>query len=190
MDIREKILEAASRIYSECGFRGTTTRRVAQEAGVNEVTLFRHFGSKEVLIREAVQAGWGRVEIARLPDVPVDPAVELTHWAEGYFEVHVHCAPFIRTRLGEFQANPQILPPSGSPGARAAAEVARYLEKSQQRGLVRADVSAVHAASMFVGSLFANALIREGVPDMYPGSPADEVRDYVRIFLQGMGTTQ
>ena len=87
MDIREKILEAASRIYSECGFRGTTTRRVAQEAGVNEVTLFRHFGSKEVLIREAVQAGWGRVEIARLPDVPVDPAVELTHWAEGYFEV-------------------------------------------------------------------------------------------------------
>ena len=190
MDIREKILEAASRIYSECGFRGTTTRRVAQEAGVNEVTLFRHFGSKEVLIREAVHAGWERVEITRLPEVPVDPAAELTAWADTYFNVHAHCAPFIRTRLGEFQANPEILPPSGSPGARAAAEVSHYIERAQALGLVRGDVSAIHAASMFVGSLFANALIREGVPDMYPGSPIDEVRDYVKIFLQGMGTTQ
>lgn len=188
MDIREKILDAASRIYSECGFRGTTTRRVAQEAGVNEVTLFRHFGSKEVLIREAVAAGWHRVEIHKLPEVPADPAAELAAWAEGYIEVHCLCAPFIRTRLGEFQAHPQILPPSGSPGARAAAEVARYIRKAQELGMFRSDVAAVHAASMFVGSLFANALIREGVPEMYPGSPIDEVHDYVRIFLQGMGT--
>ncbi len=188
MDIRDKILEAAGRIYSECGFRGTTTRRVAQEAGVNEVTLFRHFGSKELLIREAVAAGWERVEIQKLPAVPADPSAELAAWAEGYVNVHCLCAPFIRTRLGEFQANPEILPPSGSPGARAAAEVSRYLQEAQALGLVRTDVSPVHAASMFVGSLFANALIREGVPDMYPGSPVDEVRDYVRIFLQGMGT--
>ena len=40
---KDHILEAAARLYGEHGFRGTTTRRIAQEAGVNEVTLFRQF---------------------------------------------------------------------------------------------------------------------------------------------------
>ena len=53
---RTQLLEAAARIYSEAGFRGATTRRIADEAGVNEVTLFRLFGSKGALIAEAVRA--------------------------------------------------------------------------------------------------------------------------------------
>jgi AcrR family transcriptional regulator len=53
---RQQILEAAVRVYSEAGFRGATTRRIADEACVNEVTLFRIFGSKAALIAEAVRA--------------------------------------------------------------------------------------------------------------------------------------
>ena len=54
MDVREQLLEAAVKVFANAGFRGATTRRIAQEAGVNEVTLFRQFGSKEGLIVEAV----------------------------------------------------------------------------------------------------------------------------------------
>ena len=54
MDVREQLLEAALKVFADAGFRGATTRRIAQEAGVNEVTLFRQFGSKEGLILEAV----------------------------------------------------------------------------------------------------------------------------------------
>ena len=46
MDAREKILLAATALYAETGFRGATTRQIAELAGVNEVTLFRQFGSK------------------------------------------------------------------------------------------------------------------------------------------------
>ena len=49
MDIRDRILDAAKRIYAQHGFRGATTRLIAIEAGVNEVTLFRTFGSKAAL---------------------------------------------------------------------------------------------------------------------------------------------
>ena len=55
IDAREKLLEVAARVYAEAGYRGTTTRRIAQEAGLNEVTLFRHFGSKDALLREAIE---------------------------------------------------------------------------------------------------------------------------------------
>ncbi len=37
------------RLFSEQGFDGTTTREIAEAAGVNEAIIFRHFGSKEEL---------------------------------------------------------------------------------------------------------------------------------------------
>lgn len=53
-DTREKILEAALDLFSTNGFHSTTTRKIAQKAGVNEVTLFRHFNTKMALFQEVV----------------------------------------------------------------------------------------------------------------------------------------
>jgi AcrR family transcriptional regulator len=53
---RERILDAAARVYSKHGFRGATTRLIAAEAGVNEVTLFRTFGSKGALLEAVLEA--------------------------------------------------------------------------------------------------------------------------------------
>lgn len=52
LDTRGRIIQAASDLFANKGYAGTTTRAIAETAGVNEVTLFRHFGSKENLARE------------------------------------------------------------------------------------------------------------------------------------------
>jgi AcrR family transcriptional regulator len=52
---RASILEAASRVFERTGDLGsTTTKMIAQEAGVNEATLYRHFDTKEDLFYAAV----------------------------------------------------------------------------------------------------------------------------------------
>ena len=187
MDVREKILEAAAAIYSESGFRGTTTRRVAQAADVNEVTLFRHFGSKEAMLRETIARCWESVCFPMLPEEPVDPTAELSSWALQYAAGHRSCAAFIRTRLGEFQEHPEIMPPRGSPMGRATLIVSRYLECLRERGRMRADVDINAAAAMLISTVFADALLRDGVPEMYGQTPEDDVRSYVRIFVDGIG---
>lgn len=48
-DRRRQILEVATELFAERGFRGTTTRQIAERARVNEAILFRHFRSKEDL---------------------------------------------------------------------------------------------------------------------------------------------
>jgi AcrR family transcriptional regulator len=48
-DRRQQILEVASGIFARKGYQGATTREIAEEAGVNEALLFRHFPSKENL---------------------------------------------------------------------------------------------------------------------------------------------
>ena len=48
-DRREQILGVARQLFAKQGFRGTTTRQIADQAQVNEAILFRHFRSKEAL---------------------------------------------------------------------------------------------------------------------------------------------
>jgi AcrR family transcriptional regulator len=46
---RQQLIDAAMRLFSVQGFDGTTTREIAEAAGVNEAIIFRHFPSKEDL---------------------------------------------------------------------------------------------------------------------------------------------
>lgn len=47
---REQILEAATRVFAEKGFRRATTREVAREAGVSEGTIYNYFEDKDELL--------------------------------------------------------------------------------------------------------------------------------------------
>lgn len=66
-DRREQLITAATRLFSEQGFDATSTRAIAEEAGVNEALIFRYFSSKEELYEEVVL---NRVRVAdRLRDL-------------------------------------------------------------------------------------------------------------------------
>ena len=48
-DRRLQLLRVAMRLFSQRGFRGTTTKEIARAAGVSEAMVFRHFATKEDL---------------------------------------------------------------------------------------------------------------------------------------------
>ena len=50
----DAILDSALEVFCRFGYDGTTTRAIAYKAKVNEVTLFRHFGSKKKLFQAIV----------------------------------------------------------------------------------------------------------------------------------------
>ncbi len=76
---RRLLLEAARELFAQHGFRSTTSREIAHRAGVSEPLLFRHFGSKVGLFREALvvpflelverfEATWDSGALATLDD--------------------------------------------------------------------------------------------------------------------------
>ena len=71
---RERILEAAGRVYAKHGFRGATTRLIAMEAEVNEVTLFRTFGSKSALLDAVLVPQHAAQPATPLPAAAPEPA--------------------------------------------------------------------------------------------------------------------
>ena len=52
---RERLLAAGLRLISKEGYHGATTRRIAEAAGVSELTLFRHFRTKGGLFEEVLR---------------------------------------------------------------------------------------------------------------------------------------
>jgi AcrR family transcriptional regulator len=212
---RNRLLEAAARVYGELGFRGATTRRIADEAHVNEITLFRHFGSKETLIDEALRTSMGDWGLPPLPSEPHDPLVELTRWCNAVLDHLRHNSPLIRRLMSERDERPAVAPCVGTGPVRATQELRRYVARlSAHDGpltpqgaecvtprVVMADRSAAGVAetlstsnteaataiSMLMAALFADAMGRELMPAMYP-QPADRAAlAYVTLFLRAVG---
>ncbi len=187
MTVRDQLLEAAARLYAETGYRGATTRRIAMRAGVNEITLFRHFGSKDALMREAItRAGFSEAH-QMLPEVPRDPVREVRHWAKAHIAELRQRRSLIRTCMGEIEEHPGIFSAPNSPPARAAKALTQYLRRLRQAGMAKASFDETSASAMLIGALFADAMGRDIMPDLY-GNDADEALDqYVQLFLRALG---
>jgi AcrR family transcriptional regulator len=186
MDIRDRILKAAISVFSEVGFRGATTRRISQAADVSEITLFRHFGSKGRLLQEAIACEGSQAPRVPLPEAPVDPRRELTAWAANQFQHLRARSSFIRTCMAEMEEHPEVLPP-GSPPAVATRALADYLLRLKVQGVAAAPFNPAIAAPMFMGTLFADAMGRDAMPDLYQSDPDEALTEYVELFLRAIG---
>lgn len=187
MDVREALLQAAVKIFAEAGTRGATTRRIAEEAGVNEVTLFRHFGSKDTLMREALDWFASRASRVHLPEIPIDPEAELVAWARTHHQNLYRARALIRTSMGEYEEHPEM----SSSACRAPVQLANhlhgYLLALRERGLATDDWDARAAVSMLMGALFADAMGRDIMPERYPYALRDAAARYVHLFLRAIG---
>ena len=186
MEIRAKILQAAARVYSQHGFRGATTRLIAQEADVNEVTLFRTFGSKEALIEEALRSCAEHADFARLPTEPADPERELAAWFAAH-RAHIRQSrPLIISCMAELETRPEVACTAARAPHRAWAELSRYLGQLKAKGWMDADVDINAAGSMFMGAAFGDAMGREMIPEMFPKPTEDAPLAYTRVFLRAI----
>jgi AcrR family transcriptional regulator len=81
---RERILVAADDLFRRVGIRGVGVEAIAEAAGTNKMTLYRHFASKDELIAEWMrgiikqkEATWDQI----IANHPNDPAGQLVEWS-------------------------------------------------------------------------------------------------------------
>ena len=186
MEIRERILEAAVRVFGETGYRGATTRRIAQIADVNEVTLFRHFGSKEELLREAVKVISVPDDVPKLPTEPANPERELTAWARAQHDQLMRHSPVIRACMAESEEHPEMARCVQNRPMTVANDLRTYLETLQKKGMADRNLDVGTATSFLMGALFNDAMGRAIMPELFKHKPADAPARYVKIFMRAI----
>ncbi len=184
---RDEILAAAADVFAQHGFRGSTTRRIADAAGVNEITLFRQFGSKEVLLREAMRHLTQSVGLSALPEVPVDPDTELTGWSESFMQHLRLQSSIIRKTMGEIEERPDMCEFATDVPRRASSDLCHYLTALKRQGMATEEFEPKTAAAMLMGSIFADAMGRDMMPDVFPQPETKAAHKYTQLLLQALG---
>ena len=187
MDVRTSLLEATIAVFAESGNRGATTRRIAQAAGVNEVTLFRHFKSKDELIHAALERFVASTERRLLPENPVDPKKELLDWCRAHYRELVKHRSFIRKVMSEHEEHPGHCSIGMKASIGIATELTGYFTRLKRAGLSASTWDERAAASMLMGALFSDAMGRDTMPERYPYSQRDAVVRYVELLVRAIG---
>src|SRR4051812_14018208 len=160
-EIRNRILGAAARVYAQYGFRGATTRLIAAEAGVNEVTLFRIFGSKALLLQAMLQSQVAATAVPMLsPEDVSDPQREITNWCAitlEYLRGHAH---LIRKTIAEAEERPDAACAACEGPNSASESLVLYLEHLREAGMADPEADVGTAVSMLMSAMFGDALYR------------------------------
>ncbi|MDN6290455.1 MAG: TetR/AcrR family transcriptional regulator [Tetragenococcus koreensis] len=110
---REHIVSAALKSFSGSSYRATTTASIAKAAGVSEVTLFRHFSSKEELFKAVtepiLEESLEDIEI-HLQEKDLNPTERLKVIIKNRIEFISRNHKLISLILRERKINPEIIP--------------------------------------------------------------------------------
>lgn len=186
-EIRTRILAAAARVYAQYGFRGATTRLIATEAGVNEVTLFRTFGSKAQLLQAMLHAQMASSSAPLLSSDFQNPEAELTRWCAdtlGYLRGHAH---LVRKTIAEAEERPEAACAACAGPNSAGGSLVLFLEHLRVQGSADPDADVGTAVSMFMSAMFGDALYREIMPTAFPQPAEAAPAKYVKTFLRAAG---
>jgi AcrR family transcriptional regulator len=182
-ETRAKILAAARELFERNGTRGTTTREVADRAGVNEATLFRHFGSKRALLDAMREQACGIEQMRSMLAGLAGDDLTTDLKAIAYFVVDHMLAKraMMCVSLAEDAASIDDAPEWRGP-AQILADLAAYFTAKAEAGLVHGEPSFV--ARFFLGMLFSYVVGRKLWDSAVPDRAVLDAM--VGVFLDGV----
>jgi AcrR family transcriptional regulator len=187
---RERLLGATMKLVSEKGYLGATTREIAREAGVSELTLFRNFGSKEKLFEGLLGQYTFLPRLRELRPSLDGLAYEeaLMTIAKRFLLTLKEQKSFIKIMYSEANLYPdKVRKVYTATGDELRATLSGYFLSLQKKGALR-KVSPDTSAGMFLSMLFAyfrNEELMRGRDITKKGKMDREVREIVDIFVHG-----
>jgi AcrR family transcriptional regulator len=188
---RARILKAATEVFAALGIAGATTREIARVAGVNEVTLFRHFQSKEQLLAAVVQqvTALQAEALANQDEWTGNLHIDLLHYAWLYNNMLEEHEALVRMFIGEAKRHPeaalQVLRETVQP---LREKLIAYLHNGVEQGNVRPDVDLLTAVDMFTGMLLSGMLRSNTIPLPRGYSRDRYIESCVDLFVRGIST--
>lgn len=190
IDAKKCLLEATLKLISEKGYRGATTRKIAQEAGVTELTLFRHFGSKEKLFKELLGSYTflPRLKelLPKLDGLSSREALELI--ATRFLLTLKERKSMVRIMYSEYTTYPEnIREVYNKFVLEMRTTLAAYFEGLQKRGVLRKNISPAMTARMFLWIIFSYFRSEEIMQSsgMKKTAMEKQIREMIDIFMSG-----
>ena len=188
-DFRERLCEAAERLFAEHGPDGVTMRQLAADLGVSPMTPYRYFKDKEAILSAVRAAAFNRFADAleAAYDSAPDPLSRSAAVANAYvrFAQSEHAA--YRLMFDLMQPDEGDYPELVEAGERARRTMTRHIEGLIQAGLLKGDPD-------MIGHIFWSALhgslVLEFSGKLSPKIEPRRLREEMLVVLiKGLGLT-
>jgi len=187
---RDRILDAAVALFCERGYKGTTTRAIAVRARVNEVTVFRKFGTKQGLFMAVVQR---ETDVTKALDAfelrPTgDMVADLSRVGREMYSNMTSRTALFKLIMTEVSRDPSKWAAVSHAPFGVLSKLEGYFEEANRLGMARnvdPHLAAVAFFSFFFRALVATSFLgRDVFIDVDDGA----VEGFVRIFVNGVQT--
>jgi AcrR family transcriptional regulator len=184
---REEILAAATRLFAERGFDGTSTRDIAREAGAKHSLLFYHFRSKADLYLAAVleQLEHLAANVQTSLETTDDPAARLRAYVEVYYDCFTNREPGLGVCLRELSGLPPDLARqiADAHNRKSTGKLEEVIAEGIRSGLFRA-LDARACAAAITGILHMFLRMRPTARNRF--APDEAVRQVMDIYCAGL----
>jgi TetR/AcrR family acrAB operon transcriptional repressor len=188
---RERLLEAATRVFAERGYSDGSVKEIADLAGTSQGTIFWHFGSKEGLVIAVVDRAflvWEREVLAPLlardlPTAGIRPAIE-AHLAFARRDPAIGQRLFLTLASGALAGNEELRVAYARIYDRLRSYGREWIGRAVERGTCRADLDIDAVATTIVAALAGISL--QWLIDPTAVGLESAHRDLARVLERGL----
>ncbi|NUN66175.1 TetR/AcrR family transcriptional regulator [Pseudanabaena biceps] len=186
---RDRLLKTAVEVFATEGIAGATTREIARIAGVNEITLFRHFQSKEQLLKAVVHyiTALQAEALDNQDEWTQDLRLDLLHYGQIYSNHLEEHEALVRMFIGEAKRHPEeALRVTQEALIPLRDKLIAYLRNGVTKGIVSSDVDLALAIDSFTGMLLSGMLRHHISPIPRGYSQEQYLEGCVDLFVRGI----
>jgi TetR/AcrR family transcriptional regulator len=194
-ETEQKILDAAMRVFAREGYKGATTSRIAQEANVAELTLFRKFQSKDNLLKEVLvkkrEPALSALDSLFRMEEDVDLTTNLRILGQNVAKAmrgnmkESEYLMFMFMLIEEGRRRPEIAEIFSSVFQMNIARLSEYFELQIKNGKMR-NVNPQSAALVFVSYFVHTSILRGVLSDDVLGDSEKKIEEFIDIFTNGI----
>ena len=187
---RERILTGALQLIASQGYKGATTRAIAEAAGVNEVTIFRQFGNKKQLFLAVLErySAVMDIEEALQTQLSGNYRQDLIRIGTIFLRMMLARSQVILMSICEAQHDDEVREIVAQPPVRQQQLLAEYLREQMDKGVVRDLPDPDLAAQVFLAMFFEFSIRRSLESNDQPVQVEETVQQLVDIFISGTAT--
>ena len=184
---RKLVLDAALKLFSKCGYRGTSVREIAQDAGVSIGNLYHHFPDKEAIFRTLLD---DYAAMTNSPNFPLRRAITSGTFPDNLEEIGYAARDSVRQYRAYMTLHyVDVIEFDGSHIRAFYSELVQRMERAQlQTPNLREDVS-VTSSMLAATRLFLNYFQLEilfGVKEPFGKDSAQIVREIADMLRRGI----
>jgi AcrR family transcriptional regulator len=186
-ETRDRIIAAGRDVIARKGKRGATTREIADLAGVNEATLFRHFGNKESLMIAVAKASCPDTRLRDITEHLTGPIEQqLITLATAMNQTLESMIDIIRWSMVEVEyENSLFAQEAWRPQTAVHGVIADYMRTQVENSVLQGNPEDL--TMVFMGMIFSRVISRGKFPESrLMNDSAYAIPTIVNIFLNGV----